>query len=116
MTDGHLSWQAILFKWWSDDMHAMLAYLNAAGRHKVRSTPRSNSFWNLLHSLLASRGSKGGAKPAGPDPKAARERASETVSRPGGYRNDPDDPTNPNEAIERSRQTLRPNPLKRAPK
>jgi hypothetical protein len=98
-------------------MHAMLAYLNAAGGHKVRSTPRSNSFWNLLHSLLASRpAAKGSAKPPGPDPKAARERARETVSRPGGYKNDPDDPTNPNEAIERSRQTLRPNPMKRAPK
>jgi len=60
--------------------------------------------------------SKGSAIAPGPDPKAARERASETVSRPGGYKNDPDDPTNPNEAIERSRQTLRPNPLKRAPK
>lgn len=107
-------------------MHATLAYLNAAGKHKVRSTLRSNSFWNLLHSFMGVHmanstttkhpASKGSAKPPGPDPKAARERASDTVSRPGGYKNDPDDPTNPNEAIERSRQTLRPNPLKRAPK
>jgi hypothetical protein len=61
------------------------------------------------------------AKPAGSDPKtvdpkAARERGHETVSRPGGFQNDPDDPTNPNEAIERSRQTLRPNPLPRSKK
>ena len=56
------------------------------------------------------------AKPAGRDPKAVREQACETVSRPGGFRNDPDDPTNPNEAIERSRQTLRPNPLPRSKK
>jgi hypothetical protein len=54
---------------------------------------------------------KGSATPPGPDPKAARERSSETVSRPGGFKNDPDDPTSPNEAIERSRKTLRPNPL-----
>jgi hypothetical protein len=47
---------------------------------------------------------------------AARERASTTVSRPGGFRNDPDDPTNPNEAIERSRQALRPSPLPRSRK
>jgi hypothetical protein len=59
---------------------------------------------------------KGSAKPPAQDPKAVRERNSETVSRPGGYANDPDDPTNPNEAIERSRQGLRPNPLKRPPK
>jgi hypothetical protein len=31
-----------------------------------------------------------------------------TVSRPGGFKNDPDDPTNPNEAIERHRRKLRP--------
>jgi hypothetical protein len=51
--------------------------------------------------------SKGSATPPGPDPKAAREGKAETVSRPGGFKNDPDDPTNPNEAIERSRRALR---------
>jgi hypothetical protein len=56
------------------------------------------------------------AKSAGRDPKAVREQARETVSRPAGFQNDPDDPTNPNEAIERSRQTLRPNPLPRTRK
>ena len=98
-------------------MHATLAYLNAAGRHKVRSTSRGNSFWNLLHSLhVGAHMTNSNASNRPSDPKAARERASKTVSRPGGYKNDPDDPTNPNEAIERSRQALRPNPLKRAPK
>jgi hypothetical protein len=56
------------------------------------------------------------AKPAERDSKAAEEQACETVSRPGGFKNDPDDPTSPNEAIERSRQTLRPNPLPRSKK
>ena len=51
--------------------------------------------------------SKGGATPPGPDPKALREKQKETVSRPGGFKNDPDDPTSPNEAIERSRRALR---------
>jgi hypothetical protein len=50
---------------------------------------------------------KGSATPPGPDPKAVRERRAETVSRPGGFKNDPDDPTNPNEAIERSHRALR---------
>jgi hypothetical protein len=59
---------------------------------------------------------KGSAIPPETDPKASRERAKETVSRPGGFKNDPDDPTNPNEAIERSRQTLRPSPLSRTRK
>ncbi len=53
--------------------------------------------------------SQGSATPPGPDPQAAREKESETVSNstPGGFKNDPDDPTNPNEAIERSRRGLR---------
>jgi hypothetical protein len=46
-----------------------------------------------------------------PDPKAAEEAKKDTVSREGGFKNDPDEPTNPNEAIERSRRTLRPTPL-----
>jgi hypothetical protein len=50
---------------------------------------------------------KGSATPPGPDPQAAHEREAETVSKPGGFKNDPDDPTNPNEAIERSRRALR---------
>ena len=98
-------------------MHATLAYLNAAGRHKIRSTSRGIAFWKLLHSLHVGAHmtySKSFNRPA--DTKAARERSSKTVSRPGGFKNDPDDPTNPNEAIERSRQHLRPDPLKRAPK
>lgn len=45
-----------------------------------------------------------------PDPdeqKAVEESRQPTVSRPGGFKNDPDDPTNPNEAIERARRHLR---------
>jgi hypothetical protein len=39
--------------------------------------------------------------------KAERESREPTVSRPGGFGNDPDDPSNPNEVIERSRRRLR---------
>jgi hypothetical protein len=38
--------------------------------------------------------------------KAIDESKEQTVSKPGGFRNDPDDPTNPNEAIERHRRKL----------
>jgi hypothetical protein len=58
---------------------------------------------------------KGSATLPGQDPKAARERNCETVSSGHGFQNDPDDPTNPNEAIERSRKKLRPSPLPQAP-
>jgi hypothetical protein len=40
--------------------------------------------------------------------KAIEESRQPTVSKPGGFENDPDDPTNPNEAIERTRRKLRP--------
>jgi hypothetical protein len=40
--------------------------------------------------------------------KAIEESREPTVSQPGGFANDPDDPTNPNEAIERTRKKLRP--------
>ena len=40
--------------------------------------------------------------------KAEREAREERVSKPGGFKNDPEDPTNPNEAIERHRRKLRP--------
>jgi hypothetical protein len=61
---------------------------------------------------------KGSATPPGPNPKAAEERACETISAstPGNFKNDPDDPTNPNEAIERSRRTLRRGEPERPPR
>jgi hypothetical protein len=40
--------------------------------------------------------------------KAVDESRQETVSEPGGFKNDPDEPTNPNEAIERTRRQVRP--------
>jgi hypothetical protein len=40
--------------------------------------------------------------------KAIDESKRDTVSKPGGFQNDPDDPTNPNEAIEHHRRKLRP--------
>jgi hypothetical protein len=39
--------------------------------------------------------------------QAEEERQAHTVSRPGGFRNDPDDPTNPNEVRERYLRKLR---------
>jgi hypothetical protein len=40
--------------------------------------------------------------------RAAAEQREPTVSKPGGFANDPADPSNPNEVIERSRRKLRP--------
>jgi hypothetical protein len=40
------------------------------------------------------------------DRQAAQERKAKSVSRPGGFKNDPDDPTNPNEVRERHLRKL----------
>ncbi len=40
--------------------------------------------------------------------KARQEQQEPTVSQPGGFANDPDDASNPNEVIERTRRKLRP--------
>jgi hypothetical protein len=48
---------------------------------------------------------------AHPDPEehqALDEYQKPTVSKPGAFRNDPDDPTNPNEAVERARRRVKP--------
>jgi hypothetical protein len=39
--------------------------------------------------------------------QAAQERKADSVSTPGGFKNDPDDPTNPNEVRERHLKKLR---------
>jgi hypothetical protein len=53
-------------------------------------------------------GEKGGARLAGDQDKrlAETERQAESVSKPGGFKNDPDDPTNPNEVRERHLRKL----------
>jgi hypothetical protein len=39
--------------------------------------------------------------------QAAEESKADSVSKPGGFKNDPDDPTNPNEVRERHLKKLR---------
>jgi hypothetical protein len=83
-------------------MHASHAFVNGAGN--------SDEDLRLLNTLLSSEASE----PSRPRPdksidtgKSKDERQAEeeskagTVSKPGGFKNDPDDPTNPNEVRER---------------
>jgi hypothetical protein len=75
-------------------MHASLAYVNGAGS--------ADKDLRLLNTLLSS----GASAPRDPE-KSKNQRQTEeeskadTVSKPGGFKNDPDDPTNPNEVRER---------------
>ena len=92
-------------------MHASLAFVNGAGS--------AAEDLRLLNTLL----STGTSAPRGPgsgkgkaldrgkskDQRQAEEESkADTVSRPGGFKNDPDDPTNPNEVRERHLKKIKP--------
>ena len=105
-------------------MHASLAFVNGAG-NKLRGTraPMDPEGLRLLNALLATataespRPDKGPAPDKRPAPdkskskderQAEEEGNAETVSKPGGFDNDPDDPRNPNEVRERHLKKIRP--------
>jgi hypothetical protein len=95
-------------------MHASLAFVNGAGN--------SDKDLRLLNTLLSSGTASAGAsdppgsgagKPVGSgkavdtgkskDERQAEEESKEKpISKPGGFKNDPKDPTNPNEVRERT--------------
>jgi hypothetical protein len=82
-------------------MHASFAYVNGAGG--------ADEDLRMLNTLLAMgaktpRPGKGKAVETGKskdERQAEEESKSNTASKPGGFKNDPDDPTNPNEVRER---------------
>jgi hypothetical protein len=97
-------------------MHASLAFVNGAGdkRGAVKKRgPGDPEGLHLLNVLLSSATAesprpsldKGKSK----DERQADEEATkETVSKPGAFPNDPDDPTNPNEVRERHLKKIKP--------
>jgi hypothetical protein len=93
-----------------DHMHASLAFVNGAGS--------SDADLRLLNALLstaaceaAGRGSGGGKSVdtgKSKDERQAEEESQATpASKPGGFKNDPDDPTNPNEVRERTLKKIK---------
>jgi hypothetical protein len=84
-------------------MHASLAFVNGAGS--------ADKDLRLLNALLSTaskqtRPAPGKAKALdtgkSKDQRQAEEESqADTASKPGGFKNDPDDPTNPNEVRER---------------
>lgn len=89
-------------------MHASLAFVNGAGN--------SDKDLRLLNTLLSAASEPprpGQDKPAGTgksvdtgkskdERQAEEESKAKPISKPGGFKNDPKDPTNPNEVRERS--------------
>jgi hypothetical protein len=91
-------------------MHASLAYVNGAG-----SADKDLRLLNTLLSTASQQphpGSGNGKVPdkgKSKDERQAEEESNEdTVSKPGGFKNDPDDPTNPNEVRERHLKKIKP--------
>ena len=84
-------------------MHASLAYVNGAG-----SADEDLRLLNTLLSAATEKPHAGSGKGKALDTgkskderQAEEESKADPVSKPGGFKNDPNDPTNPNEVRER---------------
>jgi hypothetical protein len=93
-----------------DHMHASLAFVNGAG-----SAGKDLRLLNTLLSTASKQPHPGSGKGKALDPgkskderQADEESKADTVSKPGGFKNDPDDPTNPNEVRERHLKKIKP--------
>jgi hypothetical protein len=90
-------------------MHASLAFVNGAGG--------SDEDLRLLHALLSTGSSeprpgpnKGKSVDTGKtkdERQAEQESKAQPASKPGGFKNDPNDPTNPNEVRERTLKKIK---------
>ena len=95
-------------------MHASLAFVNGAGN--------SDKDLRLLNALLSTGASDppGSGQDKPPDKgksvdtgkskderQAEEESKAKPISKPGGFKNDPKDPTNPNEVRERTLQKIK---------
>jgi hypothetical protein len=101
-------------------MHASLAFVNGAGdKRRTPVTKADSEGLRLLNALLstATAESPRSSVESGPavekgkskdERQAEEEGKAETVSRPGAFPNDPDDPRNPNEVRERHLKKIKP--------
>jgi hypothetical protein len=86
-------------------MHASLAFMNGVGQKpRVAAAKTDPEDLRLLNALLSTATGKSPVPSKGKskdERQADEEAAQDTVSKPGGFHNDPDDPKNPNEVRER---------------
>jgi hypothetical protein len=100
-------------------MHASLAFVNGAGnKPHTRVAQTDPEGLHLLNALLSTATSES-TRPADPRPavekgkskderQAEEENQADTAAKPGGFANDPPDPTNPNEVRERHLKKIKP--------
>ena len=85
-------------------MHASEAFLNGAAS-KGRAESGHNEDLDMIKTLLA--GAAVDPNQRSPDErKAEEERSKQPANKPGGFKNDPDDASNPNEVRERHLKTV----------
>jgi hypothetical protein len=60
-----------------------------------------------MHAFTDPKGPAGGNGKPKDERQAEEESKADTVSKPGGFHNDPDDPTNPNEVRERHLEKIK---------
>lgn len=103
-------------------MQASMAFLNGAGSQRHGRRAKNAQALELLNTLLTAAGSDKAAGDSHQDHgaptldrgksqdehKAELEKEEPTFTEPDGFKNQPDDPTNPNEARERQRRKLTP--------
>ena len=95
-------------------MHASLAFVNGAGNKRRAPVAQTDpEGLHLLNALLSSATSESPQPTVDKDKskderQAEEENQADTVSRPGGFKNDPDDPKNPNEVRERHLKKIKP--------
>jgi hypothetical protein len=101
-------------------MHASLAFVNGAGNTRRASGGQADrEELRLLNALLSTAAPEAPQKPEKPDRamdrgksqderQAEEESQAKPASKPGGFPNDPDDPTNPNEVRERHLNKIKP--------
>lgn len=100
-------------------MHAALAFVNGAGNKRRSPSDRNDrEQLRLLKTLLSTATSESPHSAADPGksldkgkPKDERQAEEESkaapLSKPGGFQNDPKDPTNPNEVRERQLKKIK---------
>jgi hypothetical protein len=86
-------------------MHASEAFVNGAAS-KGRAETGHNEDLNMINTLLSSAAVDPG-KSSADERKGHEERLKDPATKPGGFRNDPDDPSNPNEVRERHLKTVK---------
>jgi hypothetical protein len=81
-------------------MHATNAYLNGTGSSTTRHGADGLALLDTLRSSAMSAVVEKGPSPD--ERQAEEEKSADTISKPGGFKNDPDDASNPNEVRYRS--------------